>query len=176
MPLVEQELLPFRRTWVHPRFLVGFVLLDLLCVCFVDRCLSFCTFSFGHCVVCSSSIYRVRILITPLASSNIIRSTLNIDYCYSLFSVIILSFPEKYVDQFMKIVHDKGLTTSGRYIFIHLTFGAGLNHTSTQPSIFSSLLEVGPVSTRYSSFIDDCKNVTQSFVVPSIHLSYQVST
>ena len=29
----------------------------ILCVCFVDRCLSFCTFSFGHCVVCSSSIY-----------------------------------------------------------------------------------------------------------------------
>ena len=26
-----------------------------LCVCFVDRCLSFCTLSFGH--VCSSSIY-----------------------------------------------------------------------------------------------------------------------
>ena len=29
----------------------------VLCVCFVDRCLSFCTVSFGHCVVCSSSIY-----------------------------------------------------------------------------------------------------------------------
>ena len=26
----------------------------VLCVCFVDRCSSFCTFSFGHCVVCSS--------------------------------------------------------------------------------------------------------------------------
>ena len=26
----------------------------VLCVCFVDRCLSFCTFSFGHCVVCPS--------------------------------------------------------------------------------------------------------------------------
>ena len=25
-----------------------------LCICFIDRCLSFCTFSFGHCVVCSS--------------------------------------------------------------------------------------------------------------------------
>ena len=25
--------------------------------CFVDRCLSFCTFPFGHRVVCSSSIY-----------------------------------------------------------------------------------------------------------------------
>ena len=30
---------------------------SVLCVCFVDRYLSFCTFSFGHCVVCSSSIY-----------------------------------------------------------------------------------------------------------------------
>ena len=29
----------------------------VLCVCFVDRWLSYCTFSFGHCVVCSSSIY-----------------------------------------------------------------------------------------------------------------------
>ena len=29
MPLVEQELLPFRSTWVHPRFLVGFMLLYL---------------------------------------------------------------------------------------------------------------------------------------------------
>jgi hypothetical protein len=29
----------------------------VLCVCFVDHCLSFCTFSFGHYVVCSSSIY-----------------------------------------------------------------------------------------------------------------------
>ena len=26
----------------------------VLYVCFVDRCLSFCTFSVGHCVVCSS--------------------------------------------------------------------------------------------------------------------------
>ena len=29
----------------------------VLCVCFVDHCLSFCAFSFGYCVVCSSSIY-----------------------------------------------------------------------------------------------------------------------
>ena len=27
----------------------------VLSVCFVDRCLSFCTFSFGHCVVCPSN-------------------------------------------------------------------------------------------------------------------------
>ena len=30
----------------------------VLYVCFVDRYLSLCTFSFGHCVVCSSSTYR----------------------------------------------------------------------------------------------------------------------
>ena len=29
----------------------------VLYVCFVDRCLSFCPFSFDHCVVCPSSIY-----------------------------------------------------------------------------------------------------------------------
>ena len=29
----------------------------LFCVIFVDSCLSFCPFSFGHCVVCPSSIY-----------------------------------------------------------------------------------------------------------------------
>jgi hypothetical protein len=33
---------------------VGQSLYIVFCVCFVDRCLSFCTFSFGHCVVCSS--------------------------------------------------------------------------------------------------------------------------
>jgi hypothetical protein len=36
-----------------------FVLLGFcfMCVCFVDRWLSLCSFSFCHCVVCSSSIY-----------------------------------------------------------------------------------------------------------------------
>ena len=29
----------------------------VLCVCFIDRCLSFRRISFGHCVVCSSLIY-----------------------------------------------------------------------------------------------------------------------
>ena len=33
-----------------------------LCVCFVDRCLSFCTFSLEHCVVCSFSIYGFRFI------------------------------------------------------------------------------------------------------------------
>ena len=52
--LVEQELLNI--PWVHLRFLVGFVLLDLRfsLYCFVDDCLFFCS-SFGHCIVWPSS-------------------------------------------------------------------------------------------------------------------------
>ena len=60
VPLVGQELLTL------PEHLSSLPLFSgvratrslVLCVCFVDHCLSFCTFSFGHCVVCSSSIYR----------------------------------------------------------------------------------------------------------------------
>ena len=57
--LVEQELLTLpERLSSPPVFSVIRVTRSLvLYVCFVDRCLSFCTFSFGHCVVCSSSIY-----------------------------------------------------------------------------------------------------------------------
>jgi hypothetical protein len=56
LSLVEHELLTLSEhlssppvcSWVRvTRSLV-------LYVCFVDRCLSFCTFSFGHCFVCSS--------------------------------------------------------------------------------------------------------------------------
>ena len=39
----------------------------VLCVCFVEHCLSFCPFSVGYCVVCPSWI--LRILITHLISS-----------------------------------------------------------------------------------------------------------
>jgi hypothetical protein len=56
VPLVEQELLNL------PEHLSSFPVFNgvrvtrslVLCVCFVDRCLSLCTFSLGHCVVCSS--------------------------------------------------------------------------------------------------------------------------
>ena len=46
-----------------PEFTPGFQwgscysIFSFLCVCIVDRCLFFCNFSFGYCVVCSSSIY-----------------------------------------------------------------------------------------------------------------------
>ena len=60
VPLVEQELLTLpEHVSSSPVFSGVRVTLSLvICVCFVDRCLSFCTFSFGRCIVCPSSIYR----------------------------------------------------------------------------------------------------------------------
>ena len=55
---MEQDCLPFRSTLVYPVFCGIRVTWSLvLYACFVDRCLFLCTFSFGHCVVCSFSIY-----------------------------------------------------------------------------------------------------------------------
>ena len=58
VPHVKQELPTLPEHLSSPRFLVRFVLFDLLFYvwCFVDRCLSFCPFSFGHCVACHSSV------------------------------------------------------------------------------------------------------------------------
>ena len=59
MSLVEQELLTLPEHLSSPPVFSGVRVTRslVLCVCFGDRCLSFCTFYFGHCVVCSSSIY-----------------------------------------------------------------------------------------------------------------------
>jgi hypothetical protein len=59
VPLVEQELLTLVEHLSSPPLFSGVRVTRslVLHVCFVDGCLSFCTFSFGHCVVCSSSIY-----------------------------------------------------------------------------------------------------------------------
>jgi hypothetical protein len=52
---VEQEVLTLPEHLSSPPFFCGVRL--LLHVCFVNRCLSICPFSFDLCVVCSSSIY-----------------------------------------------------------------------------------------------------------------------
>ena len=69
VPLVEQELLSLTEPLNSPPVFSGVRVTRsvVLYVCFVDRCLHFCTFllaivlsvllTFGHCVVCSSSIY-----------------------------------------------------------------------------------------------------------------------
>ena len=58
MPLVEQYLLTLAEHMNSPPVFSGVRVTRslVLCVCFVDGCLSFYTFYFGHCLVCSSSI------------------------------------------------------------------------------------------------------------------------
>ena len=59
MPLVEHELPTLPEHPSSALFFSGARVNRSLVVsvCFVDRCLSFCTFSFSHCVFCCSSIY-----------------------------------------------------------------------------------------------------------------------
>ena len=59
VPLVEQELLTLPEHLSSPAVFSGVRVTRflVLCVCFVDHCLSFCTFPVGHCDVCSSSMY-----------------------------------------------------------------------------------------------------------------------
>jgi hypothetical protein len=59
VPLVEQELLTLPEHLSSSLVFSGVRVTRslVLYVCFVDRWFSFCAFSFGLCVVCSSSIY-----------------------------------------------------------------------------------------------------------------------
>ena len=88
VPLVEQELLTLPEHLNSPPVFGGFrVTWSLaLCVCFVDRCLSLCTFSFGHCFVCSSSIHRLWLPLWYLQTllTCLLMSICIFSYCYSL--------------------------------------------------------------------------------------------
>jgi len=60
VPLVEQEMLTLTEHLSSPPVFSGFRVNRslVLCIYFVDRCFSFCTFSFDHYVVWSYSIHR----------------------------------------------------------------------------------------------------------------------
>ena len=88
MSLVEQELLTLpEHLSLTPVFSGVRVTRSLvLYVCFVDRCLSFCIFSFGHCAVCYSSIldhgsenYNFGIKIICLSGATCLPP----DFCFS---------------------------------------------------------------------------------------------
>ena len=69
----------------------------VLCVLVSDRCLSLCLFSFGHCIVCPSSIYAFWLplwYLLAIVLSALLRFT-DSDYpfgIFSLLSVLPLSF------------------------------------------------------------------------------------
>jgi hypothetical protein len=55
----------------------------LVIICFVDRCLSFCTFSFDYCVVCSSLIYRLWLPLWYLQTLLVPLNSLKYERCGS---------------------------------------------------------------------------------------------
>ena len=59
VPLVEQELLTLPKHMSSPPNISGVHVTRslIICVCFIDCCLSFCSSSFGHCIFCIFSIY-----------------------------------------------------------------------------------------------------------------------
>ena len=74
--LVEKELFTFPEHLSSPSVFsaVRVTRSLVLCVCFVDRCLSFCTFSFCHCV----RQHNIRILITLFVSSDSFYSSITV--------------------------------------------------------------------------------------------------
>jgi hypothetical protein len=96
VPLVEQERLTLPQHLSSLQVFSGIRVIRslVLCVCFVDRCISFCTFSFGHYVLCSSSIYGG--LITPLVSPSSSLTSLYLSLviqrcCYGISFCIMIS-------------------------------------------------------------------------------------
>ena len=109
---MELELLTLPEHLSSPQVFsgVGVARSLVLCVCFVDHCLSFCPFSFGHCVVCSSSIYdsdypfgifKLFLLLTIVLS--VLFRYMNSDYLplvssnYLLLAIVLSAFFTIYI-------------------------------------------------------------------------------
>ena len=87
--LVERELITLPEHLSSPPIFRGVRVTQSLFVyvCFVDPCLSFCTFSFDHCVVCSSSMYGFWMLLwylqTFLVTRSLVLCVCFVDSCLS---------------------------------------------------------------------------------------------
>ena len=86
--LVEEELLTLPVHLSSPPVFSGVRVTRslVLYVCFVDCCLSFCTFSFGHCLVCSSLIYGLWLPLWYL------QTLLNIRLTARMYKIILTSY------------------------------------------------------------------------------------
>ena len=84
VPLIDQELLTFTEHLSSPPVFSGVRVTRSLvvCVCFVDRCLSFSLFSFGHCIVCPFSIYGFWFPLWYLQTLLIIHDYIS---CYNVY-------------------------------------------------------------------------------------------
>jgi hypothetical protein len=88
VPLVEKELLTLPEHLSSPPVFIGVCVTRslVLYVCFVDRCLSFSTFSFGHCFICSSVFWPLFYLFFCLLAI-VLSVLLSFGHCFICSSV-----------------------------------------------------------------------------------------
>jgi hypothetical protein len=98
VPLVEMELLTLSEHLSSPSVFSGVPVARslVLYVCFVDHFCSFVIFSFGHCVVCSSSIYGFSLHLCHLQTLLIFQilglmfaSDIRFVWCFN-FTVVVI--------------------------------------------------------------------------------------
>ena len=89
----------------------------VLCVCLVDRCLSFSPFCFGHCVVCSSSIYRfwlplwyLQTLLTFVVGILLYSSYVDLCLSYNILTLLLNIYDKKASKYQLYSVYDKNAT------------------------------------------------------------------
>jgi hypothetical protein len=70
--------------------------------CFVDRCLSFYTFSLGHCVVCSSLIYKFWLPLRFL-QTRFIHMTRRLDLSCIMFKIIAFFIMKLFTQLYLKV-------------------------------------------------------------------------
>jgi hypothetical protein len=92
---IVRNCLPFQRTEVHPPVFSGVRVTRslVLCLCFVDRCLSFYPFSFGHFGVCSSPnpivVCPFILFLLAIVVSVLLRFT-DSDYPFGIFKLFLI--------------------------------------------------------------------------------------
>ena len=102
----------------HRRFVVGFVLLDLsfYVYCFIDRCLYFCPFSFGHCGVCPL-IYGVWLSLWYLQTL-VVPETVRVQYIRHLRVITNTKMLRKNIDNVL-VELVRTITNATSLIIIH---------------------------------------------------------
>ena len=97
----------------------------VLYVCFVDRCLSFCTFSFDHCVVGSSSIYGFWLPLWYLQTLlNLLHNVTRLLFrtCKQNSNVTVISSEYKCFDSVLTLYTDK-LRKRAKYLPFYILHG-----------------------------------------------------
>ena len=120
VPVVEQELHTLLEHLSSPPVFrrVCAIRSLVLYVCFVNRCLSFCPFYFGHCVVCSSSIYRLWLPLCYLPMNAI----WNIENLKIWFFWVVYIYRESWPDHYLWIIFIQNQFTFSVKVDNHLTF------------------------------------------------------